>query len=321
MHGVLLLDKPPQLTSHDVVRCVRKCLRTRKVGHAGTLDPFATGLLLVCVGQATRIVEYLVGHPKEYIAEMRLGVVTDTQDYTGKILATHAVHVTEAEILSACQYFRGDLAQIPPMFSARHVQGQRLYELARAGQTVERAASPIHIAVFELEAIRLPEVRFRVVCSAGTYIRTLAHDIGLALGCGAHLTALRRTRVGAFHVAHALPLAALDNFTAAQFISIDDALAEFPAYQLTAECTAFVLHGRAVELPLTAAAHLDDALQPPSDIVRLYDESGRFVALARRTRVALEASSRWHIQPVKVFGDPSELIINSGESGKLSTES
>lgn len=218
--GVLVIDKPAEWTSHDVVAKVRKILRTRRVGHTGTLDPFATGVLVVCVNRATRLVQFLTGDDKEYVATMRLGFATDTGDFTGEPLspAADAGHITPEHVQNALSQFRGRIQQIPPMYSAKKVGGVRLHELARRGEEIER--QPIEIEIKELELIsgslHSQEFTFRVVCSSGTYIRTLAEDIGKWLGIGAHLTALRRTRAGGCSLAQAVTLERLAELAEAE---------------------------------------------------------------------------------------------------------
>jgi len=202
--GILIIDKPQDWTSHDVVARVRKILKTRRVGHTGTLDPFATGVLVICVNRATRLVQFLTADDKEYVATMRLGFTTDTGDLTGapSPSVTDASHITSEQVQEALVRFRGRIQQIPPMYSAKKVGGVRLHEMARRGETIQR--QPIEVEIKELELIpnlnyevnSVSEFSLRVVCSSGTYIRTLAEDIGRALGVGAHLTSLRRTRAG-----------------------------------------------------------------------------------------------------------------------------
>jgi len=211
--GILLIDKSPGPTSFDVVRRVKGLLKVRKVGHLGTLDPFATGLLVLCLGQATKLAPFLMGEPKTYEAIIRLGVATDTQDLTGEVIA-HSDKLPEPEeVFAAAARFVGEIEQIPPMYSAVHHQGQRLYKLARRGQEVERRPRPATIHRLEVVKLALPEVAVTVTCSAGTYIRTLAADLGAALGCGGHLTALRRLAAGPFRVEDALTLEALGQMT------------------------------------------------------------------------------------------------------------
>ncbi|MDD5251722.1 MAG: tRNA pseudouridine(55) synthase TruB [Patescibacteria group bacterium] len=225
MEGFLLIDKPAGITSHDVVYRVRRATGVKRVGHAGTLDPFATGLLIVGVGRsATKRLGEFLGADKEYEATLRLGATSDTQDLTGVITpvmnpapvgagqsrskATGSWPSRE-EILAALKKFSGEIEQIPPMYSAKKIAGKKLYELARAGQVVERQPAKITIHEIELKSFTPPEAVIRVRCSSGTYVRTLAHDLGQTLGCGAYLTALRRTAIGGQTVSHALPLAEL----------------------------------------------------------------------------------------------------------------
>ncbi|MFW5942793.1 MAG: tRNA pseudouridine(55) synthase TruB, partial [Chloroflexota bacterium] len=198
MEGLLNVDKPLHLTSHDVVARVRRLCDTRRVGHAGTLDPLASGVLVLAVGRATRLLEYVVGQPKEYQARVRLGQETNTYDGEGEITAQRPVPVTRADVEQALQQFRGDIAQIPPMYSALKKGGKRLYELARQGKEVEREARRVTIYDLEILTWDRPVLTVRVRCSTGTYIRSLAHDLGQALGTGAYLSGLRRTAIGAF---------------------------------------------------------------------------------------------------------------------------
>jgi tRNA pseudouridine55 synthase len=208
MDGVLNLHKPPGMTSHDVVDVVRRLLETKRVGHAGTLDPAATGVLVVCVGEATRIVEYLMEGTKSYRAEITFGVTTTTEDAEGEIVSEQsAADVTEERLREVLRQFIGDIEQIPPMFSAVQVGGKRLHELARRGETVERPKRQVHIEGINLIKFTSAERAIAVLdvtCSKGTYIRTLAADIGAALGCGAHLSSLVRTRVGRFRLEESL---------------------------------------------------------------------------------------------------------------------
>jgi tRNA pseudouridine55 synthase len=208
--GVLLIDKKSDMTSHDVVVIVRDCLEIQKVGHCGTLDPFATGLLLIVVGRGTRIQDLLMSEDKEYIGTMRLGEVTDTQDRNGTIIETHEVGTLDrASIEAAFAKFHGDFYQTPPMVSAIKREGVPLYKLAREGKVVEREARLVHVYAHEIRAIRPQEIDFRVICSKGFYVRTYAHEIGNELGCGAHLSELRRTKSGRFSVENALTIDAL----------------------------------------------------------------------------------------------------------------
>lgn len=211
--GLLLVDKPGGMTSHDVVARIRWRFRVKKVGHGGTLDPMATGLLILLLGRATKLSNRVMGHDKVYEGTLRLGVETDSQDAEGEVTATAApdavAALSEADVRRAFAGLTGDLLQLPPMVSAKKVGGVRLYKLARKGQTVEREARPIHVERFELLRLASPDADFRVACSKGTYVRTLAYDAGQALGVGAHLTRLRRTQAGPFKLEAATPLATL----------------------------------------------------------------------------------------------------------------
>lgn len=199
--GILLVDKPKGITSHDVVDRVRRIFHMKKVGHAGTLDPMATGLMIILVGKATKVSQYLMSMDKEYTGTMRLGQSTDSQDAEGALVEERPVpELTEAEVLAQIKTFVGDQYQTPPMFSAKKVGGQPLYKLARKGKTVEREPRVIHISRFEMTDFASPEISFLVACSKGTYVRTIAHDLGEKIGCGAHLNVLRRTGIGDFRI-------------------------------------------------------------------------------------------------------------------------
>ncbi|MCH9006911.1 tRNA pseudouridine(55) synthase TruB [candidate division KSB1 bacterium] len=204
---VLNINKPEGWTSFDVVKKIRSTIRVKKVGHAGTLDPFATGVLLVCTGRATKQVEDLMQLEKEYVAELELGKTTDSFDRTGKILSeTEVGQLAETEIQGVCAQFEGETLQTPPMYSALKINGQRLYELARKGITVERRPRKINIYRLDVLNMEIPSVTLRVVCSRGTYVRALAHDIGERLGCGAYLKALVRSRIGSYRLADAMTI-------------------------------------------------------------------------------------------------------------------
>jgi tRNA pseudouridine55 synthase len=209
--GVLLIDKAAGMTSHDVVALVRRRLQTQKVGHCGTLDPFATGLLLIVVGRGTKVQDLLMSEDKEYVGTIRLGSITDTQDVAGQVLETREVpSLDRATIERAFARFHGDFYQMPPMVSAIKKAGVPLYKLAREGKIVEREPRFVHVYAHEVRDIRLPEIDFQVICSKGFYVRTYAHDIGEELGCGAHLSILRRTKSGRFTVEGALRIDELE---------------------------------------------------------------------------------------------------------------
>lgn len=207
MEGVLLVDKPKGLTSHDVVYHLRRKLQIKKIGHAGTLDPMATGVLVMLIGKATRISQYLMSVDKVYEGEATLGVVTDSQDAEGEIMSTQPVpELTEARVREVMKGFLGDQYQTPPMHSAIKIGGVPLYKLARKGEEVEREPRFIRIAAFNLLSFATPKITFDLHCTKGTYVRTVASDLGQKLGCGAHLSALRRTGSGKFTISQCLPL-------------------------------------------------------------------------------------------------------------------
>jgi tRNA pseudouridine55 synthase len=207
MEGVLLVDKPQGLTSHDVVYHLRRKLQIKKIGHAGTLDPMATGVLVMLIGKATRISQYLMSVDKVYEGEATLGVVTDSQDAEGEVMSTQPVpELTEARVREVMKGFLGDQYQIPPMHSAIKIGGVPLYKLARKGEEVEREPRFIRIAAFNLLSFATPKITFELHCTKGTYVRTVAADLGQKLGCGAHLSALRRTGSGKFTIGQCLPL-------------------------------------------------------------------------------------------------------------------
>src|SRR5438034_4955524 len=203
--GVILVDKAEGMTSHDVVALARRKLGTKKIGHCGTLDPIATGLLLLTIGRGTKVQDLLMSEDKEYVGTFVLGVTTDTQDREGEIILQRLVPaLDEQQIRAAFEQFRGDFYQLPPMVSAKKHGGVPLYKLARQGKVVEREPRLVHVYRYSIERIALPEIDFSVLCSKGFYVRTYAHDIGQLLGCGAHLKSLRRTQSGRFDVDNAI---------------------------------------------------------------------------------------------------------------------
>lgn len=292
MHGVLVIDKPADVTSHDVVARVRRILSERRIGHTGTLDPFATGVLVILVGHATRLAQFLNGLDKEYEAIIRLGYATDTGDRTGTPLpienapTIRGLKWSEKQIQEAFASLTGDIDQVPPMYSAKKRQGQRLYELARRGETVERA--PVRVCVHEFEAIH-PGARMikdnrdgtydmetRVVCSSGTYVRSLAEDLGKRLGVGAHLAELRRTRVGGFDLARAVTLDDLqvsfaEDALGTVLLSPSSALSELPFMHLTDDDERKARHGMEVDVEGTDWAD--------GTHVRMCDAQGELIAI------------------------------------------
>lgn len=281
LEGVLIVHKEAGWTSHDVVAKVRSLLRGSKVGHAGTLDPSATGVLPILVGRATRIAEYLINWDKEYRAVLRLGETTDTQDAAGQILIkVNPCEVTEGMLQAVITRFRGVQQQLPPMYSAVKVGGQRLYKAARAGRSVEREERSIVIHQLEIVAVHGRDVILRIVCSKGTYIRTLCADIGQALGVGGHLLALERRRVGPLSIEQAMTVDQVANHLTTgtlreQFISLDQLLFQLPAVVVNAEQAQRVLHGSPI-FPAGAGQ------LPPSSAavsVRLKNEAGQLLAI------------------------------------------
>lgn len=253
MDGLLIIDKPAGMTSTDVVRRVRRLLKLRRVGHCGTLDPMATGVLPIAVGEGTKLVQFLMEGVKTYRATMKLGEVTDTQDADGVVIERRPLGGLHSDqIIAAAQDFLGTIQQIPPMYSALKKDGVPLYKLARQGLEIDRDLRTIHISRLELLAIELPLVTFEVDCSKGTYVRTLAHDLGLALGVGAHLTALRRTRNGAFDEAQSISPEQLEVQWLQQgtlpLLSPEQGLIGLPALELTPPAAARLADGVPPEL-------------------------------------------------------------------------
>lgn len=297
MNGALIIDKPPGLTSHDVVARVRKLIGERRVGHTGTLDPFATGVLVVLVGRATRLAQFLSGAEKEYEAVIRFGYATDTGDVTGSRVeieshaeAQSAQSLRQQDIETAMASFRGEIEQVPPMFSAKKVGGRKLYELARRGEELERAA--VAVTVSEFEAIARDseflksnpdgsaDLRVRVVCSAGTYIRTLAEDLGKQLGVAAHLTSLRRTRAGSFVIGGAVTLNALKELAATGavakiLISPHEMVAHLPLVEVVSEADAQrVLNGIKLPIPPDIASGWSE-----NQLVRISNTAAELLAV------------------------------------------
>ena len=296
--GVLVLDKPEGPSSAQVVGQVKRILGVRKVGHLGTLDPFASGVLPMGVNEGTKVAEILLAAQKSYTGVLALGVETDTQDRTGRVVKVNAFPgVSEEQIALARAAFTGDLQQTPPMYSALKSGGVRLYRLARRGETVARAARAIHVERLDLWQINEGEIGFEIVCSKGTYIRTLAADIGDFLGCGAHLKALRRLSCGALTLSQAVSLDELERLKASQqvpLIPLSDALSHVPKIPVTAEWLPLLRTGRQDMLAILAAPRAEEKL------ARLVDQSGNLVALIQWMGAA--GQQAWRIQ--RVFGLP-----------------
>ena len=276
--GILNVDKPAGLTSHQVVVIVRRLARQRKVGHAGTLDPMATGVLLVCLGKATRVTQYLMRSPKVYQAVIHLGISTTTHDIEGQVTRESPVCVTRQEAEAALKQFIGHVKQVPPMYSAIKRDGQPLYKLARRGISVERPPREVTIHSLRITAWAPPIVHLTIRSGPGTYIRALARDLGEALGCGAHLCALRRTRSGQFSVAHAVTLEQLQGAfaigTGATLLHpLDAAFYRLPAIRLDAEMSLRLAMGQQVQDPGGAGQ---------SRRARAYGPGDQFIALVHR---------------------------------------
>lgn len=272
-NGILIIDKPADWTSHDVVAKLRGIFRERRIGHGGTLDPMATGVLPIFVGRATRAVEFAAEGEKEYLAGLRLGTVTDTQDTTGTVTATHPVTADRAALEAVLPQFTGDILQIPPMYSAIKRQGQKLYELARRGQEVERDPRPITIHALEIaDQLSPTDYLLKVVCSKGTYVRTLCHDIGQALGCGGTMFSLRRTMAAGFSLQDAVTLDQVQQAEdpASLLLPVDACFAGHPLLLLkSATAEKKVRNGT----PLTT--------EGPDGTYRVYSRDREFLALAR----------------------------------------
>jgi tRNA pseudouridine55 synthase len=289
LHGIVVVDKPAGMTSAQVVAAARKRIGTSRIGHTGTLDPLATGVLPLCLGEGTKLASYLLADDKGYDAELELGVETDTYDAEGEVLARapeRAAAVTEADVRAALARFTGDLAQVPPMFSALKLGGRRLHELARDGVEIVRQPRPVTIHRLALLSFTPPRLRVAVDCSKGTYVRTLVADLGQALGCGAHLTALRRTRSGVFTLEHAV---GLDDVRDAPMLSLPDSLPVsrhvIPEDQYRALLDGRLLPYDAVEPPYPGLADgapvVDGELGPCH--AQLLTPEGALAALARVT--------------------------------------
>lgn len=286
LDGVLLLDKPLGLSSNDALICAKRLYLAKKAGHTGTLDPLASGLLPLCFGEATKFSQDLLDADKTYEATMRLGVRTATGDAEGEVLETRCVNVDDAAIRAACQRFIGEIEQVPPMYSALKRDGKPLYEYARAGEVVKRESRTVTIRALDVLAVALPDVTFRVTCTKGTYVRTLAEDIGAVLGCGAHLVMLRRTGVGALTLEHAVTLNALSSLDIDArdklLQPVDALLSTFAPVRLAGDAARRFQHGQRLRLaePVTQSAAAADSTEGVR--VRVYrEEDGALLGVAR----------------------------------------
>ena len=270
MDGIVMVDKPQGWTSQDVTARLRRVFNTRRIGHGGTLDPMATGVLPVFVGRATRGVEFFEHAEKTYETVLRLGLTTDTEDITGTVLAEAPVSVTEEHLIQTLESFRGEILQVPPMYSAIKVNGQKLYDLARKGKTVERQPRPITIHELTLLEQHENTARLRVRCSKGTYIRTLCKDIGEALGCGGCMESLRRVSAGEYTIGEAVPLQELLDAAAPESYlrSVDTMFRDYPSVTLTANQEKRCRNGNSFSVKLEEGAY------------RAYSQTGEFLMLA-----------------------------------------
>ena len=283
--GVLVVDKATGPTSHDVVARVRGGLQVKRAGHTGTLDPLASGVLIVCVGEATKLAGYLTHAEKEYDCTARLGVVTDSHDATGEVLAERPVDVTREQVEEVLGRFRGHISQVPPMFSALKKGGKRLYKLARKGEVVEREPRAVVVSKLEMTRFEPPEIDLLVVCGKGTYVRTLLHDIGEVLGCGATLSRLVRTRVGGLTLEGAVSMDELESARSSEerqalrgrLISTSEAMADYPAVRLDSRKVRAVTHGRLLDAGEVAQAG-GGGLRS-GQLVRMLDQEGTLVAI------------------------------------------
>lgn len=295
-NGIINVYKEAGFTSHDVVAKLRGILKQKKIGHTGTLDPQAQGVLPVCVGSGTRLCDMLTDKDKEYIAELLLGVATDTQDMTGRILEEKPVSVFPEEVRRVVLSFRGQYHQIPPMYSALKVNGKKLYELARAGREIERKPRPVQIKEIEILEMKLPVVKLRVLCSKGTYIRTLCADIGGALGCGGAMKSLVRSRVGQFLLADALTLAQLEKLRdqdqlGSVIFPVDKVFEECPVLHVKPSCEKLLQNGNAIRPGQTD----EETEYEEGRYVRFYGQGDCFMGIYAYD------GKRQSYQPVKMF--------------------
>jgi tRNA pseudouridine55 synthase len=285
LNGIIVVDKPVDISSARVVSIVKKALNAKKVGHAGTLDPFAEGVLICCVNQATRLADFLLHGTKNYIAELKLGEETDTQDLTGTVISTAEPKNYSIEALKKVfSAFEGTLEQLPPVYSALKHKGVPLYKLARSGKPVQKPPRQVEIYSITILDVALPLIRFEVSCSAGTYIRTLGTDIGKMLGCGGHLNALKRTASSGFTLDQAVSLSALKNLTPgtpppAKFINMVDALPEMPVCRADTNLVKKIRHGQMIAARDIIGPDGSDNDPIAGSKIKVVDQTGELVAI------------------------------------------
>ncbi|BAH06380.1 hypothetical protein CKR_1329 [Clostridium kluyveri NBRC 12016] len=274
MDGILNINKPEGMTSFDVVRKVRFMLKNEKVGHTGTLDPMASGVLPICVGRATKFADYMVESKKIYLAELRLGITTETYDREGSVVNTRGVYLKKKDIIEEILSFQGEIEQVPPMYSALKVNGRRLYELARKGIEIERKKRKITIYSIDIVNIELPYVSFKVTCSKGTYIRSLCNDIGNNLNCGGTMWNLKRLSTGNFNIADSIALEYLDSENILKYIiPIDKALYGYPEVLVEDEYVKKILNGISIKDESFLSKTIKDKLY------RVYIEGNKFIGI------------------------------------------
>lgn len=296
INGIINVYKEKDFTSHDVVAKLRGILKQKKIGHTGTLDPQATGVLPVCLGKGTKLCDMLTEHDKEYEAVMVLGITTDTEDMTGKVLQEREVNVQEEEVREAINSFLGDYWQVPPMYSALKVNGRKLYDYARAGIEIERKSRLVEILDIQIIDISLPKVTFRVKCSKGTYIRTLCKDIGEKLGCGACMEELKRTQVGIFNIDKALTLSQIEQLVKDNKIDeivydIDEMFGNLSKFVIDEKYNKYLYNGNT--LKKTWVLDSDNI----EDRIRIYDYLGKFYGIYKYDKMRKE------YKPEKIFYD------------------
>ena len=309
MDGILIIDKPGGVTSHDVVQRARKLLKTSRVGHLGTLDPMATGVLLLCIGKATRIGRFLTTSPKEYTGEIRFGFATSTYDREGEPEGPVQPFAHErSDVENATRQLTGAYDQKPPLISAKKIGGIPSYKLARRGMALEPVAVPVEVPVFELTSFNPPLVGFRVVCSSGTYVRSLAHDLGRLLGCGAHLESLRRVRSGDFSVENAVPVG---DRLADSIVPLEGLLPDVPRIEIEGDLAEDrVLHGNPIQT------------DHPAGLARIFNKKGEFLAVAAiengwaHPRVVLTSRSSAEPRKASLRQDHLESRIGVHESNE-----
>jgi tRNA pseudouridine55 synthase len=292
MDGILVIDKSVGPTSHDVVDAVRKILQQKKVGHTGTLDPLATGVLPLVLGRATKIARYLTGGDKKYRATFRLGITTQTLDAEGEVQDTRPVNVDEGAVRKALAAFVGEVEQVPPMYSAKKIEGKRLYELARKGVEVERQPKRVRIYAIELIAWASPDITVDVHCSAGTYVRVLAQDVGERLGCGGHLKQLRRTAAGPFSVTDAVTLEALEadpQSVSDHILPVARGLTDAPAIHVPLHAARMIASGH--QLTVADLKTLDVPEFGSDQLVALWLDDGQLFAVARAVIASVQLPS------------------------------